>query len=369
MKIARVLFLASLVALLAIAGYVLGKRMQAGRAGLRPSGTTPSPAKPGDDFDHSAAPDRSPAGLLARVFEKLRTGGLAPGELDWLRRQLLAADPAEAMAAITAFLATGQDARTGEIFALTKGGELGGAPTMRVMLLDVFGRICRDTGSNQAEVFARALLERKTSADEWAVALRNIAWSAPGDRSYLAEKMRDMLGYQPWRQQPAAGFLEAFDILVFTRDVTFVSDLGAMVRSEDEALKRAAAVALDRFSDMAPLDVMTYLNEHPGEFADRPFLRADYYSKADLSQAAQRAAVEAYLGRPDVSLAEKDKLLSVFASPGSFVGDTLVTQPPLDDASPQRIAGLQKAVDEWLKVNRFPNLSGSIGNLRGKLAE
>ena len=343
--------------------------MQPGRAGIRPSGALPSPAKAGDDFDHSAAPDRSPAGLLARVFEKLRTGGLAPGELDWLRRQLLAADPAEAMAAITAFLATGQDARTGEIFELTKGGELGGAPTMRVMLLDVFGRICRDNGSREAETFARALLERKTSADEWAVALRNIAWSAPADRSYLAGKMRDMLGYQPWRQQPAAGFLEAFDILVFTRDVTFVSDLGAMVRSEDEALKRAAAVALDRFSDMAPLAVMTYLNEHPAEFADRPFLRADYYSKADLSQAGQRVAVEAYLGRPDVSLAEKDKLLSVFASPGSFVGDTLVTQPPPEDASPQRTAGLQKAVDEWLKVNRFPNLSGSIGNLRGKLAE
>lgn len=368
MKIARVLLLAGLVAFLAIAGYVLGKRMQGG-AGLRPSGATPSAAKTGDGFDHPAAPDRSPAGLLARVFEKLRTGGLAPGELDWLRRQLLDAVPADAMAAITSFLATGQDARTGEIFELAKGGELGGAPTMRVMLLDLFGRICRGTGSDEAEVVARLLLERKTSADEWAVALRNIAWSAPGDRAYLAGKMRDMLGYQPWRQQPAAGFLEAFDIIVFTRDVTFVTDLATMVQSEDEALKRAAAVALDRFSDMAPLDVMTYLNEHPAEFADRPFLRADYYSKADLSQGAQRAAVEAYLGRPDVSMAEKDKLLSVFASPGSFVGDTLVTQPPPEEGSSQRLAALQKAVDEWLKANRFPSLTGPIANLRGKLTQ
>ena len=307
--------------------------------------------------------------MLARIFEKLRVGGLAPGELDWLRRQLLAADPAEALAAITAFLATGQDARTGEIFEIGKGGELGGAPTMRVMLLDLLGRICKGTGSKEAEVFARALLDRKTSADEWAVALRNIAWSAPGDRGYLAGKMRDMIGYQPWRQQPGAGFLEALDIAVFTRDVTFVSDLGALAQSEDEALKRAAAVALDRFSEMAPLDVMTYLNEHPAEFADRPFLRADYYSKADLSQAAQRIAVETYLSRPDVAAAEKDKLLSVFASPGSFVGDTLVTVPPPDDASPQRTAGLQKALNDWLKVNRFPSLSGPLANLRDRLAE
>ena len=307
--------------------------------------------------------------MLARVFEKLRTGGLAPGELDWLRRQLLAADPAEAMAAITAFLSTGRDARTGEVFEIGKGGELGGAPTMRVMLLDVFGRISKGVGSDEAAVFARALLERKTSADEWAVALRNIAWSAPGDRGYLAGKMREMLNYQPWRQQPGAGFLESLDIVVFVRDVTFISDLGAMAQSEDEALKRAAAVAMDRFSEMAPLDVMTYLNQHPAEFADRPFLRADYFSKADLSQAAQRAAVESYLGRPDVSAAEKSKLLSVFASPGSFVGDTLVTMTPPEDAAPQRVAGLQKAVDDWLKVNRFPSLTGPLANLRGRLAE
>ena len=369
MKFARVFFLPALVVLLAIAGYMLGKRMHAARQGLRPAGTTASAPKPGEDFDGASAPDRTPAGVLARLFEKLRTGGLAPGELDWLRRQLLAADPSEALAAITAFLATGQDARTGEKFEIQKGGELGGAPTMRVMLLDLFGRICRDNGSNAADVFARSLLDRKTSADEWAVALRNIAWSTPGDRSYLAGKMRDMLNYQPWRQQPGAGFLEAFDIVVFTRDVTFVTDLGAMVQGEDEALKRAAAVALDRFSDMAPLDVMNYLNGHPAELAAAPFIRADYYSKADLSQGAQRVAVEAYLGRPDVSAAEKDKLLSVFASPGSFVGDALVTLPPPEEGSPQRIAGLQKAVDDWLKVNRFPSLTGPLATLRGRLAE
>ena len=141
------------------------------------------------------------------------------------------------------------------------------------------------------------------------------------------------------------------------------------MKASSSFAKRAAAVALDRLSEMAPLDVMTYLNANPAEFSEKPFLRADYYSRADLSQAAQRVAVETYLARADVSVAEKSKLLSTFASPGSFVGDTLVTQPVPDEASPQRTVGLQAAVDEWLKANRFPTLNGPLANLRERLAE
>ena len=178
-----------------------------------------------------------------------------------------------------------------------------------------------------------------------------------------------MLDYQPWRQRPGAGFLEAFDVIVFTRNATFASDLAALATSEDDAVKRAAAAAMDRLSEMAPLDVMNYLNGHPAEFADRPFLRADYFSKADLSQAQQRQAVEAYLARPDVTAAEKGKLLSVFASPGTFVGDTLVTQPSVADDPPQRTAGLRAAVGDWLKGNRFPDLAGPLAQLQRRLAE
>jgi hypothetical protein len=346
----------------------MGRQMRPGRSAPQPSAVTLAGERAGE----TAVPpgvDVSPQALLSRVFEKLRTGGLASGELDWLRRRLLAAEPGEALAAIAAFLATGQDARTGENFEIGRGGELSGAPTFRVALLDIFGQICRNTGGSEAATFSRSLLERKTSADEWAVALRNIAWSTPGERSYLAGKVREMLAYQPWRQQPSSGFLEAFDIVVFSRDVTLIPELGDMVAGEDEATKRAAAVALDRFSEMAPLDVMMYLNANPEEFAERPLLRADYFSRADLSQAAQRVAVETYLSRADVAAAEKAKLLATFASPGSFVGDTLVTEPPSGDLEPQRVAGLQNAVNDWLRTNRFPGLSAPLVNLRERLSE
>src|SRR5262245_15789644 len=71
----------------------------------------------------SASPvvDRSPEALLTRVFSRLRAGPLEPlkpGELDAFRKSLLEADPAEAIAAIKRFLATGQDALTGETFTI-----------------------------------------------------------------------------------------------------------------------------------------------------------------------------------------------------------------------------------------------------------
>ena len=369
MQIARALRFVALVAALVALGYFTGRhfRNAGGDSNVLQSVIAPHDAKPAAHVAEYRTD--SPANMLTRIFDRLRTGNLQPGDLAAMRRMLLAADPHEAMTAILSFLTTGQDARTGETFGIQKGGGLAGAPTFRVMLLDLLGRIAREAESDEAATFSRALLTRKTSADEWAIALRNVAWSTPEDRTFLTAKMREMLDYQPWRLQPSAGFLEAFDVIVFTRNAAFAADLAAMATSEDDAVKRAAAAAMDRLSEMAPLDVMNYLNGHPAEFADRPFLRADYFSKADLSQFQQRQAVEAYLARPDVAVAEKDKLLSVFASPGTFVGDTLVTQPSAADDPPQRTAGLRAAVGDWLKGNRFPDLAAPLAQLQQRLAE
>ncbi len=368
MRYARALKSLALLVLVVTVAYLAGRYLRNVGGNSEPrQRVTPERGSRQD----SIAPRRaeSPAGLLARIFDRLRSGNIQPGELASLRRALLAADPGEAIAAILSFLSTGQDARTGESFGVGPGGGLVGGPTLRVMLLDVLGRIARDSGSDEAEKLSRALLARRTSADEWAIALRNIAWSAPEDRAFLTAKMREMLAYQPWRMQPSAGFLEAFDVIVFTRNASFAADLSEMAVAEDDATKRAAAAAMDRLAEMAPLDVMNYLNGHPAEFADRPFLRADYYSKADLSQFQQRQAVEAYLARQDVSVAEKSKLLAVFASPGSFVGDTLVTQSAAADDPPQRTTGLRAAVSDWLKDNRFPDLTAPLRQLQQNLGE
>jgi hypothetical protein len=329
---------------------------------LLPSAPNESP-EPAMPASRSALLD-----LIDRVLAALQVG---PNEaaVEELKRTLLASDPRLAIRAIEDFLAEGRDAVTGGEFSLAEKGTLAGAPTLRVLLLDLLGQLSRGTRSDAAAKVSRAILESKDSADEWALALRNVAWHEPGAKPYLAGKMREMLAHEPWRTRPSAGMLEAFDVIVYAQDTALVPDLAQMQRSGSRELQYAAAIALDRLAEQGPLEVMTYLNTHPTELADRPLLRADYYAKADLAQIAQRAAVEIYLGRPDVTAEEKGKLLKGLATPATFVAETLLTEPPPPEDGAARLAALARATGEWLAADRFPDLRPQLQQLQQRLAQ
>jgi hypothetical protein len=304
--------------------------------------------------------------VMDRVLAALELGP-NPVALDELKRALLDGEPRQSIAAILDFLAEGRDAPTGEDFAVGERGTLANAPTLRVLLLDLLGQLARTERSDVAAKVSRNLLESKGSADEWALALRNVAWSDPSAKPYLAGKMREMLAHEPWRTRPTAGMLEAFDVIVYTHDPTLVPDLAEVQRTGSRELQHAAAIALDRLAEQGPLEVMTYLNTHPTELADRPMLRADYYAKADLSQIAQRAALEVYLGRPDVTADEKLKLLKGLATPASFVAENLLTEPPAPDDGAARRDALAKAAADWIAANRFPDLRAPLQQLQERL--
>lgn len=328
----------------------------------------PPPNTPGSS-EESLVEQKSAAGILAKYFARLRSGDLRPGDLNAMRAALLSAPKSEAIAAILKFLATGQDASTGESFSVGTRGELSGAPTFRVLLLDLLGRLCRENKTNEALTFSKQLLEHKTSADEWAIALRNTGWADPKNTAYLERKAREMLTYQPWRQQPSAGFREAFDVVVFSQSTSLIPELADMLTGEDPSLQTSAAVALDRLAERAPLAAMNFLNQNQAELANKPYLRADYFSKADFTQPAQRSAVETYLARTDVEIPEKVKLLAVFASPGSFAADSLLTDPPPEEFPPERTAALRTAIGDWLAAGKFPELTTAMRQLQRQITE
>lgn len=286
-------------------------------------------------------------------------------------RETLRQSPAKlAITAIQRFLASGRDAATGLDFAVGEAGTLEGSPTLRVFLMDELGQLARGTGDGTAREVARGVLETKNSADEWAISLRNVAWAEGQSATpFLASKLHEMLAHTPWRENPTSGMLEAFDVAVYARETSFVPSFTDLLRTDRLPLQRAAGVALDRLAEAAPLAVMDYFNRNPDALADRPLLRADYFAKADLSDPAQRHAVETYLSRPDVSLPEKSKLLSGIAEPASFVSDNLLSGPPPAEPGLARRAGLLTATDDWLRSGRYGELQSQIEQLQTQLRE
>ena len=131
-----------------------------------------------------------------------------------LLRQRLASGPTrEASAAIRRFLDSKADASTHQGFKIGAKGLLGEAPTLRTFLLDYLGQI----DPPAAAEYARVILTRKDSPDEWAVALRSLATGDPSadGRALLQQKAGELLQYGPWQQNPSTGYLEAFDVAVF----------------------------------------------------------------------------------------------------------------------------------------------------------
>ena len=328
-----------------------------------PVGTPPSGGNAAGAKQLTATPSANP---IEQLLAKLEAGTATEADLDALKRALLAADPAVATAAIVEFLATGRDARTGLDFTLRPGGDIN-APTLRVLLMDVLGRIAKREGGNAAARLARVTLEKKDSADEWAIALRNVARAEPKATAYLAGKAREMLAHAPWRSAPTSGLLEAFDVIVFTKDASLTADLAEAQKDPNAQLRHAADVALDRLAAASPLEVMNYLNANPALLTERPMLRADYFAKADLAAPGQKTALEFYLGRPDIAEAEKTKLLKALATPATFVSENLLTEPPPEPDDAARERAILAAVQEWLAGKRFPPLQAQLLQLQRRL--
>ena len=328
-------------------------------------GSTPRPASQGTGA--KKMPPTSSDNPIEKLFAKLAAGTASEADLDAFKRLLLAADPALATAAIREFLASGRDVRTGLEFTLRPGGDIN-APTLRVLLMDVLGRIAKRDGGTAAAQLARATLEKKDSPDEWAIALRNVAWAEPKATTYLAAKAREMLAHAAWRSAPTGGLLEAFDVIVFTKDASLTADLAEAQKDPNEQLRHAADVALDRLAAANPLDVMNFLNANPALLTERPMLRADYFAKADLAAPGQKTALEFYLGRPDIAETEKAKLLKALATPATFVSENLLTEPPPEPDDAAREHAILAAVQEWLAGKRFPPLQAQLLGLQRRLA-
>ncbi len=295
-----------------------------------------------------------------------------------LREAILGAEDSVATAAMLDFLRSGRDAPTGLRFSVDSGGVLASAPSVRTALLDLLAQ----TDPAVSVAFAREIFGVSTVPDEWALALRNMAWQNRDGafREELQTQYLRLLNNPDWLAKPTAGFLEAFDIGVHLASAAEVAALADLVRVEDtqgrplnNGVSRAAFIALDRISIADPALVLSRLTADSGLLAWAPENRAALVARANVSDPGQRESLEAYLLSPNLTPAERETFSEIFPNRNGVLGDTLASVPnmmALDFKA--NLAGDRAALDtvtRWLADPRFQRLKPELETIKARLQD
>lgn len=231
----------------------------------------------------------------------------------------------EAIDWIETYLASGKDQGTGLEFEIGTGGTMTGWPTFRVFLLDALLSL----DPNAATRISRSILSQPTTADEWALALRNIGRVESGDETnaFLRERTELLIRKPEWQANPSVGYLNAFDVLVHTRATASTPLLSELIQNKDRRdLAHAAFIALDRLVQREPVAELAALVEDTALQASRPEMTAQQFARADLRDPAQADLVKKWLLDPARTPAELHAFSGVFPNHNRFVSNNLLTE-------------------------------------------
>ena len=309
--------------------------------------------------------------MLQAAFTGLQSAASSPASrpsLEVLRAQLAALPRAEAVAIITKFLDDKSDTDTQLGFKIAANGSLSAAPTFRTFLLDELARI----DPQAAAEYARTILARMDSPDEWALALRNLALGDPHDaaRALVAEKFSQLLAADAWQKNPSVGYLEAFDVAVFLGDKKFVPPLsGLLAQKDNPAVAHAAYLALDRMVINNAAQTLAALADNPELMKGRENTRADYFARADVRDEAQRKLLENYLLNPKLGAAELQQFIGTYPNANFMISPNLLTANSTPDhatlANRDKIS--LQVLDEWLADPRFAALRPKLETARQRV--
>ncbi|MBQ33163.1 MAG: hypothetical protein CL923_11885 [Deltaproteobacteria bacterium] len=248
-----------------------------------------------------------------------------------LREKLLARPSSEAVAEIEGFLRKGKDRKTDLNLKIGKGGKIEGWPTLRVFLLDLLLEI--DPGS--AARISREILRSETSADEWAIALRNVAKGErlEGNRDYLRTRTEDLITNPEWQAQPSVGYLNAFDVLVYTGATESLPLLSGLIQRKDRHdLAHASFLTMDRLVQRQPIDMLTRLKADRALQQSRPEMTAQQFARADLRDTSQQAIVKSWLLDPSRTSTELQNFAAIYPNNNKLISHNMLT-------SQERVSG------------------------------
>lgn len=310
---------------------------------------------------------------IAAAIESLKTNSNRVGaakDLEELRKRLNALGAQAASLTVQQWLDSGEDALTHLGFKLAADGSLKEAPTLRTFLLDYLIQIDPEA----AVTYAKKILSSQNSPDEWAVALRAYArvQATPEAQAFLQQKIREMLGNQDWRNHPSVGFLEAFDVIVYSRDQELTPGLAGFVRQPDNrALAHAAYLTLDRLVQAAPTDVLGQLQTQPELMEGHEATRADFFARADVRDSQQKTILENYLLDPHRSAVELQQFAGIYPNANYAVSYNLLTRTasPSGAELAARDRESLKVVQQWLGDPRFAKLAPQLQTIKSRLEQ
>ena len=290
--------------------------------------------------------------------------------LDSLRGRLREMSAAEAVAEIEGFLASGKDGATGLEFEISSGGAMKGWPTLRVFLLDLLLEI--DPAA--AARIGREILATSTTADEWALALRNVARGEgkEANQDFLRTKAEDLIANPKWREKPSVGYLNAFDVLVHTRATVSSPLLSGLIQDKERRdLAHAAFLTLDRLVQREPVAMLERLQADRALQESRPEMTAQQFARADLRDERQRELVKTWLLDPLRTPTELRNFAGTFPNNNKMISNNLLT-------SEERVSGedlrahdreVLAIVKQWREDAAFESVAEHLGTMDARLSE
>lgn len=275
------------------------------------------------------SPEATPIAGLNWDQESRDTPGLE--SLSLLRDKLFSLPSSEAVAEIEEFLRKGKDRKTGLLLKIGTGGKIEGWPTLRVFLLDLLLEI----DPEEAARISREILTIETSADEWAIALRNVAKGEPteGNRDYLRTRTEELITNPEWQAQPSLGYLNAFDVLVYTGATESLPLLSGFIQRKDRRdLAHAGFLTMDRLVQRQPVDMLTRLKADGALQESRPEMTAQQFARADLRDTSQQAIVKSWLLDPSRTPTQLQNFAAIYPNNNKLISHNMLT-------SQERVSG------------------------------
>lgn len=316
----------------------------------------------------SRAPSADPVARSEAKLQKPLPREEALGTLRQLQDELRALPANQAVARIQAFLDSGKDRKTGLDFVIGSGGAMKEWPTLRTFLVDALLAI----DAQAAARISRGILSKPGNADEWALALRNLARveTSSETRELLIERTQALINNPEWQADPSIGYLNAFDTLVHTDAIESIPLLSGLIQKKDRKdLAHAGFLTLDRIVQRNPVDALQRLTADRTLSASRPEMVAQQFARADLRDTSQREIVRKWLLDPSRTPTELQSFAGVYPNNNQFVSHNLLsssTQPTGSDLAAHDRAALE-IISSWQKDPAFQPVAEQLRTMVARL--